>query len=1133
MTKLAWVPQKTTLEDEILEEQMKLASLLDTTSAIPEEEPQPVVSPVATIPPITTPRPQPQVSQVSKWRPQFVPQSPMPQTSTAPQPAIQPTVQAKPELQWWEKPKEWGESVQNVIGEGITKVPVLPDFLKWAAPGFEWISKNLEEPWAATITAPFSPALPGKPGENWIERQKREYEAWKAPTYVKGAAEFSMPLWWIPWMGWGSKAVKALGVSAKTAKTVSRLTSVLPKAEELDRVLFKPDLFRRAGNWLAEKPLVGSVVKAVGGMSATVKPGLETAENLAKKEIVKRAALLDYGQSATAQGMSSLRLISENPKALFGIGKDGVSNQFGKAFGDVFENPKAFTLNPAQQAYIKESHTIIDDMVKILEEEGIHVSKRDFAEGMHYFPRIVKGKVEFGEPQLARRGEKVGAKPSFLKSRVYEFMDEGVKDGILYEANPDQVMQTFLRGAYKLIADERFAKALKPVGETVKKGTPLGAARVTAPALAGRVFPQDVANLINKTYGESGNAWLKNAASVSGMGRTLVAALDFSAPFIQGSPVLGKSPRIWAKGALRQLQFFAKPKTLQKYLAKEANFIQDRIAYGGYSGGFEYFESMGQLQKGIGKVPLVGKMGQATVRQTYGRAEAAFQGFGEVARNELWKALRPVTPESQLFDLARTIDRMTGVMSTKSLGIGLTQRQLEQAAIFFASRYTRAGMALVSDILKGGISGKLARESLGRLLAGGTAFYIGLCRMLGQQPNLDPTSGRFMTVKIGDRHFGIGGIQYAMMRMAGSVAGDVAKGEATDLVSLSRKDNPFIRFMYNRAAPLTSFTVEAMEGKNFFGEPLENYEDWAKWAASKVTPIALQTVWQEGETTPVTLAGEFAGLRTFPKSSHELRDEARNRYALFEFKKPWEELNRLEQRILEKTHPELVQLAEEADQISARRGDEKQQLYYEWQDRRDDVRMSYEQKLWALADKVDKGEMTPYDFRKQAQRLGSELGGAYQAIDKSPRYQEVIERIEKRKDTLDAKNKLDAAYNEWVANMFGGKFVNPSTGEYDFDAANKFREEFQSKWGMDIYNKVQQTLLLGKNVPPLMKEYYKAVETLRPYWKIRDDVEKMLGEPKTPYQVMRFDRLVSRLRKRLRRIDPQVEKYYQMFYAKQ
>ena len=111
-----------------------------------------------------------------------------------------PTIPTIPEapLKWFEKPKAFGEAIQTKLGAALMTIPGAAPVMEKISPVFETIHEKLEKPWAAMITAPWSPELSWKPGESWIEHEKREYEKWDAPIYVKGSAEFSMPLWWMP-----------------------------------------------------------------------------------------------------------------------------------------------------------------------------------------------------------------------------------------------------------------------------------------------------------------------------------------------------------------------------------------------------------------------------------------------------------------------------------------------------------------------------------------------------------------------------------------------------------------------------------------------------------------------------------------------------------------------------------------------------------------------------------------------------------------------------------------------------------------------------------------------------------------------------------------------------------------------
>jgi len=87
-----------------------------------------------------------------------------------------------------------------------------------------------------------------------------------------------------------------------------------------------------------------------------------------------------------------------------------------------------------------------------------------------------------------------------------------------------------------------------------------------------------------------------------------------------------------------------------------------------------------------------------------------------------------------------------------------------------------------------GWRGDEARKVIGSLIVGAGAIYYGVCEGLGQKPNLDPRSGKFMTVKIGDTYVGFGTPYVALLRLGGNIykqidqnpAGFVTFEEGTD-----------------------------------------------------------------------------------------------------------------------------------------------------------------------------------------------------------------------------------------------------------------------------------------------------------------------------------------------------------------
>ncbi|KKK61943.1 hypothetical protein LCGC14_3009280, partial [marine sediment metagenome] len=337
------------------------------------------------------------------------------------------------------------------------------------------------------------------------------------------------------------------------------------------------------------------------------------------------------------------------------------------------------------------------------------------------------------------------------------------------------------------------------------------------------------------------------------------------------------------------------------------------------------------------------------------------------ARNEMWKALKykAKTPD-ELFEIARHIDRMTGVMSSKGLGLGKTQRDFESAFVFFAPRYTRAGFALIGDTLKGGITGAEARKALGSMMAAGAVMYSAVATKLGQEPDFDPTSGRFMTIEIKDpftgtsRHFGVGGMMTSLMRFGADVSASVigaGQNEPLDLVKLDRFDNPFIKFLFSKTSPLTGAVEGLAMGHNYFGEPFENFGDYAQFMGEKLIPISVQQISETGEFAPTGLLGEQVGLRVFPQSDWEKRNLERDRLAQETHGMNWDEvgtqLGKLSQLQLEQQSPELGRLTTVAQESSDKMAKGEGKVWTSWRKDGEVIEDRYQDYITAISEEYE------------------------------------------------------------------------------------------------------------------------------------------------------------------------------------
>ena len=219
-------------------------------------------------------------------------------------------IQARPDVEWWEEPKMLTERLMAGVGKGVSKIPLVREAFEFVSPAFEWIHEELEKPWAAAITAPLSPDIPWKSGESWIDHEKREYAEWKAPTYVKGLAEFAMPLWWMPFLGWASKGAKSLvgvGKAGKMAAALPKLAheAIMPTYTQLEKFI-PNNLFKKVALKYEHTPVLGRMIKAAGGESAFTRRNPLTDVDKAKNFAVFQGIQRDMGRNIVNVKMNEL-----------------------------------------------------------------------------------------------------------------------------------------------------------------------------------------------------------------------------------------------------------------------------------------------------------------------------------------------------------------------------------------------------------------------------------------------------------------------------------------------------------------------------------------------------------------------------------------------------------------------------------------------------------------------------------------------------------------------------------------------------------------------------------------------------------------------------------------------------------
>lgn len=272
------------------------------------------------------------------------------------------------------------------------------------------------------------------------------------------------------------------------------------------------------------------------------------------------------------------------------------------------------------------------------------------------------------------------------------------------------------------------------------------------PAFQGKFFAADDAKQLREILDLEGRSKLRGAAEsiswVNALPRVLLTTVDIGTPLIQGQMTLFSHPVVWTKAVRRSLQALVSEQGAQKFLATHADTIQRWAPEGAIFTPSEFTAAM--LPTGIvGRTPVL-RAAMMPFARSYEHFLNALRIYGLEATEHMAK-----TPADRQ-GLAKFWNEMSGVVDTSRQGIGSTQRAVE-TAVLFAPRYRRAVLSVMTDISRGGLRGKMARDAVGKTLVAGLAGYMGTSYLLGQEPILDPTDRNFLTIKAGDQRVGLGG----------------------------------------------------------------------------------------------------------------------------------------------------------------------------------------------------------------------------------------------------------------------------------------------------------------------------------------------------------------------------------------
>lgn len=536
-----------------------------------------------------------------------------------------------------------------------------------------------------------------------------------------------------------------------------------------------------------------------------------------------------------------------------------------------------------------------------------------------YFPRQRIDIPEGGRGPVVG-GSRIGAKQHMDKTRLFETEQAGMDYGVKYAPSIEARLGEYVRRTYRKIADKRMADDPALKGELVKdrqakftarfagEKTPeqiakmaseplFGEAIIQHPAFTGRIFPREIANRVNEFYAPNTSKLRRAVTSLNSITKQLGFGLDYAAPWLQGQALAFSHPTIWAKATANSARAFLDPQVRARFAANPENLAAMReLAQMGSKVG-----ESGDLFKAEGLGKRIGDL------RPFKAARRSFESFLDIAKVELWKAQREVTPKEQWPRVAETIENMLSYGRMEEAGMS-SGRALAERTLFLAPSYLRGSLDLVSKLGSGGVSGKMAWRAIGSWAAGGSLLFYGLAKWAGLSDEeivqrLDPRRSDFASIPVKfpdgrNRNVGLGGPLKSLLRLAGLGADAFLSGG--DKTGPGVEENPVLRWFRGKLSPTLGMGVDLIVGKDFLGNDIT----WIDALVKRNLPLGLQTLIRSADGEPIGTAGEvipgLLGINVYSENIRAQFARERDAAAKERFKKPYEKLGVADQFVITK-----------------------------------------------------------------------------------------------------------------------------------------------------------------------------------------------------------------------------------------
>ena len=657
------------------------------------------------------------------------------------------------------------------------------------------------------------------------------------------------------------------------------------------------------------------------------------------------------------------------------------------------------------------------------------------------------------------------------------------------------------------------------------------------------------------------NKFLRATQNANSALRYFKTTFDLGTPLIQGLPVLFRDPEAWGRATGMMLKTLKDPAVRARYVADNAEDINRYLKYGMHIGSTEATQA---LQQGgwLARLPTyatkqpteiategvnanarrLGAQGLRPMAIVAQRAGAAYDIFLDVSRIEMMKGLESLagrtgkgrtggitsfTYDKDMAELAQFVNKTTGVVSSRAMGIGVNQQALEGSALLFSPQYTRATAALFMDMTSGGLRGDQARKAVASLFAGQLGLHAAIATATGQEMNLTPGRGDFLKVQLGDTMVGFGSKSNALVNMFADVSKQVTENPEGLMNwkvwdNSTFRENSFLKRLRYQSSPLTGQALSWITGTDAIGRTLPDPGDifnptdpreLGKYVGSQLLPIWMEAAYENGDFKGASGAYEMFGAsardvehRTTRRELQEkyfnedaefakLRDEG---FTFTEFQK--HPRYRTMYNAMKQRHPDLVDVEAKLDEVAKD---------FAW----GEERAAYDERISVVRTEQIEGKFSPDGetlitpgfkqialefelgingarsgqvFREKMQLAAQRYHSAKAEIRKQ--FPRLVEQNEEYYKGDDEKNKVNAITSEYF-DFLQSPLSRDAFGNMNYAALDSFMSVSTLKYGEEVMAEVAQLKedrLLdtpdGANLPEVMVDYYRAQVELRPFW---------------------------------------------------